>query len=376
MNRISLICLLCLVLSAVSLAADRLPLTTALDRDEVILMPSEIGAISRLDNEEPDTLVYDDNGSSVYFSTLRNFYCYVKFTPPSDFQLRSIYLALADSVPSALPCTVWVCTPNGTRPGATLAMAVNTDVGEGSWFYDITLDDSVDFAGQQDFIVVIGKVPGWPAGWTPLIDGGTTVNRSYYTNANANRLTGTYNAITRDFRIRAGGSYASFVDLSVDECFNSVSGRGPAFFMEPGDTVQLKAKVTNTGNLPAPTYTLNWVIEDTTGQQYFTTSANGSALAIGASETLIAPTTYRIANAGKYVARCTVTVAGDAVADNNVAHLGMFVNHMPGWYMYDDNESDGQVNWSAGTVLGMSYMPVQHTAKIDSIAVATGSAGT
>ncbi len=340
---------------------------------EMTLTPDGRILPSPLDNEEPDTLYYDDDGNQHFtFTTLANFYYYTRFTTPSDFQLRSVYLAIANEG-AAATCSVWVHTPNGTRPGTQLS-AASVELDNGSWWYDITLPDSLDFTAGQDFMIVVGRATG-PTGWTPLLDGSTTVNRSRYTTGN--RTTGTYNAISTDIRLRAGGSFAAFTDLAADQCFNDVNTEGPSFFFMPGDSVLLKGKVVNVANTAVPTYSVSWIVQDPNGQDVYADEITAGPLAPGANQILTAPARFTPNLIGEYLAMCVIAVPGDANAENDTTYLRMATGGMPRWFRYDDNgDAEGTVTFGAGDAIGIVYMPPEVPAQVESLRVYFGGAGT
>ncbi|MBU0508228.1 hypothetical protein KKH27_05260, partial [bacterium] len=240
--KLRLLFVLCLlVFAAAAMASPTLTQSVYLD-------PTSVSREGSLDNPEPDTLFYDDDDNYFRYTTMTNYYVTVRFTPPSNFQLRSVYMPLSNGGTAAATCSVFVhLVQAANRPGQQLmAAAISIPGGANSWF-DVTLPDSVDFTANQDFFIVIGQATGYPNnGWYPLLDPQTTVNRSYYTTGSR---TGTFTAQTVDFHLRAGGEFAAFTDLAAKGCYNDINGDGPSFFFMPGDTVLLKAEILNAANV-------------------------------------------------------------------------------------------------------------------------------
>ncbi len=339
------------------------------NREEVTLLPTGQLANSPLDNEEPDTLYYDDDGNqNLYFSTLTNYYVYTRFTPPADFQLRSIYFAAGYGGSGSSTCSLFVHLPGtNNRPGQLLAQALAT-VTSTSWF-DVTLPDSVDFTAGQDFMIVLGRSPG-PLGWYPFLDPVTTVNRSYYTTGS--RMTGNYTVLGYDFRIRAGGTIATFVDLEARECFNDIGANTPAFNLLAGTAMTLKAIVHNPSSDPVDTYTVSWQVTPAGGgAPIFTDEAVGQSVNPDQDRTVVATQTLTVNTAGEYIVRCLVDAADDANALNDTTWLRFFVGPAPRWFRYDDNgEPEGTVSYGAGNGKGVSFKAINYPADIESVRVA------
>lgn len=335
----------------------------------VVLYPDGRINSSPLDNEEPDTLYYDDDlAQSFYFNQLTNYWVYVRFTPPAAFQLRSVYIAVGSPSGSAVPCSVFVCLPGASnRPGTVLSTTSMASVPAGSAWFDFTLDDSVDLDANQDFMIVVGRAPG-PTGWYPLLDGGSTVNRSWYTTGS--RTSGTYNNVAYDMRIRAGGSFAQFTDLEAQQCFNQVNSADPQFFMLSADSVLMKANVFNPGSAEVDLYTVTWTVNGPGGGQVFSNEVVGANIAAGATQTLQADQIFAVTTEGEYLARCVVTADSDASALNDTTWLRMFVGALPMWYRYDDNgDPEGSVSFGAGDETAVSFTPTEWPARVESLRV-------
>jgi len=167
-----LICALALLISAA--LADEAVL------QQVCLEPSGRVLLSPLDDEQPDTIYYDDGSPTSYYGTT-NYYVYTRFTPPADFQLRSLYVVVYNPSGHTATCSLFVHLPNGNVPGDLLSTM--TFVPEaGFYVYDVNLDTPIDFTAAQDFMVVVGRAPGGgqepPLGWHMTFDNATTTNRS------------------------------------------------------------------------------------------------------------------------------------------------------------------------------------------------------
>lgn len=363
------ILLLCLLLggSRQLLGLDLLP--------QAILQSASMRMASGLDDPEPDTLCYDDSGPSFSIGSLSNYYSYVRFTPPSHFSLRSIYIGIGTFAGNTLPCSLWVHLPNGSRPGTELA-SLEVPVEPGEMTYDLTLDEPIEFIAQQDFMIVVGRAPNPNSGWAPLLDGGSTVYRSYVTMEG--RTTGFYQSIPYDFRIRAGGTLWNFADAVAEDCFNDVNGTGPAHFVRLGDSVQFKTRIRNTGTLAIPFYTATWTATDINGNIVYESESESSNLNAGDEQIVEAEQPHFPLDAGDFICTCRLSAYGDADTLNNATSTRIFVCQPPEWYGYDDWEMDGAVVHGQNWVIGVVYTLPMTSARIESVRVncaASGAAG-
>jgi hypothetical protein len=338
----------------------------------ISLAPAKCPLTRTLDEAEPDTLFYDDNEQGFVITTVSNYYVFVRFTPLAAFELRSIYVGIRDDIGSALPCSVWVHRISGSQLGEQLAVVTGA-VQQGLAWYDITLASPINFDANQDFAIVVGRAPGWTTGWSPLIDGASTVNRSYI--GIGSRISGPYQAIPYDFKIRAGGVYATFADLAVVECFNRVNEEYPRFHVSVGDRVTFRADVENRSDEPASSFTMRWQVRDVNGSVVFDHQFQAGSIESHTCRTLDAASPLVFAEAGEYIVTATVISDNDADSTNNSSDLRMFVGPLPDWYRYDDLEMDGAAGHLADWAVGLAYRPSHYPAKIESVRVYCGSAG-
>jgi len=341
----------------------------------VYLDPAGSSVRDPLDNPEPDTLYYDDDANYFYFSTMTNYYVTVRFTPPSDFQLRSVYLPISCGTVAGT-CSVFVHLRQAdNRPGQQLsASGIAVPANANGWF-DHTLPAPIDFTAGQDFFIVVGQSPGYTAnGWYPLLDPQTSVNRSYYTTGSR---TGNFTAITVDFHLRAGGEFEAFTDLAAVSCFNGINGGDPSFFFMPGDTVRMKAEIMNVANQNVTSYSVSWAVKDPTGAYVFADEVAAGPLAADMSEFVEASLTFVPNLVGEYFATCVIDVPDDASALNDTTYLRMITGGLPRWFRYDDNgDAEGQVTFQAGTGKGVVFRPSEFPAQVESLRVYVAATGT
>ncbi len=340
--------------------------------NQVFLEPCGTVSTNPLDDPEPDTLYYDDDlNQSFYFSALTNYWTMVRFIPPANFDLHSIYFALGNPGGNATACSVFVHLRQAdNRPGTLLHQALASPQ-TGSLWYDVTLDSNVHFNANQEFMIVIGRAPGVPNGWWPFLDGGTTVNRSYYTTTSR---TGNFTAIPYDLRIRAGGSFEQFVDISSIECFNAVDGGAGMFNMPVGSSVLMKTLVQNVANADVAEFTAFWEVAGPGGGIVFENEIVGTAVDAGETVEFEADQSFTVNTPGEYIASCVVNADNDASALNDTSYLRFFVGGEPRWYRYDDNQdAEGNVFFGAGSGTGVSFKPGTYTAEIESIRVFVGA---
>jgi hypothetical protein len=336
---------------------------------------SSIEPVSRtsLDQSEPDTISYDDRGTNYMIGSVSNYYVFTRFTVPSDFQLRSIYVGIRDDIGSAQPCSVWVHSANGSMPGEELGQAA-INVTTGVRFYDVTLPEPIDFLANEDFFVVVGRSPGVTAGWSPVVDANSSSGRSSIT-LNS-RVNGPWQVLPVDVRIRVGGTLTPYIDLCAEECFNDVNGHGPSFYLLPGDSVQFKGIVTNLSDQNAASFSALWTVTDAEGVVHFQSERVQTGLDAGAQAILSAPQVFISDSNLSYTVRFNILYPDDADTTNNSSMLRMWMGKLPAWYGYNDMILSAAGNHDLGWISGVSFKPVQYPAMIDCVLIACGSAST
>jgi hypothetical protein len=278
------------------------------------------------DTAQPDTIRYDDTGAGSYRLSGGVFYCSVRFTPLSAYDLRAAYLAINRIGTDSTQFRVWVARDSVGLPNPN---GILTTIGPftpqvGSFWYDITfvdtLSNNLHFNASQDFHVVYGplnaSVSAGP-GTYPLLDQtADNLNRSYYSSGTTWPPTApSYSVYGYDWRCRAGGRYASaqWVDLGV----NNVDDTALRYFHCQNDTVRFRALIGNPGTLAVTSYTVQWDVRDASSVVVFTTSGTYGPIAVGGSATVTAPTVWSATVLGRYNVTATVTAAGDVVSTNN-----------------------------------------------------------
>ncbi len=325
-----------------------------------------------LDDPEQDTLYYDDDlDQSFYFSQLTNYWTFVRFIPPAAFDLHSIYFATGNPTGNATPCSIFVHLPqSAVRPGQQLYAGV-MQMQQGSFWYDYTMDTTLHFNANQEFMIVIGRAPGAPGGWYPFLDGGSTVNRSYYTTGGR---TANFTLIPYDLRIRAGGSFEAFVDLENAECFNAVDDGAGQFNMPLGSDVVMKSLVRNVSNVDVDEFTIYWSVMGPGGASAFENEIVADTIRTAETREYQSDQSFIADEEGEYLATCIITAEGDASSINDTSMMRFFVGGEPRWYRYDDDgEAEGNVFFGAGSGTGVFYRPGTYTASIESVRVFLGA---
>lgn len=373
MRNFTLILMLCFTaMAATALAANDFPVMT-LNKNmshEITFAPGSI-------DEQPDTIRYDDNSPSTYHGQ-NNYWVYVRFTAPANFDLYEVYIAFADGDLSSDDCNIYIYGQNGPVQGEALATATIPSPLPGFGWAQGDLTQSVHINSGDDFYVVFGPVPGGNQGTTgykPLLDSGTTTLRSYA--CFTNNQFGTYSVRTSgDWLVRAGGVVEAFTDLSASDCFNQGPSGESGFNFLPADEMTLRAYIENVGNSAVNTYTVNWSVEGPDQSVVFNETVNAGPLADGAAEIINSTNMLTVQDEGIYFVTCTVTAEGDAQAENNESYLRMYVGDTPRWFLYDDNDdADGYSGFSEGNGWGLSFTPTSYPAKVCSVRIDVGLAG-
>lgn len=366
-----------LLLGTMAVWADDLPQPVAIDRT-LLPAPSHFDFSRGLDDPQPDSIIYD-NDDPGFFYPQNNYWIYTRFTAPARFILRSVYIQTLNGDGGAEACSIYVMTPNGNQPGATLRnWRVPGPVPNFAWL-DTNLPDSVVIEANTDFLVVVGPLPGGPQaqGWHVLMDNANSQSRSQ--RAFTGGRLGTYAAANGDFMIRVGGLIGDAVyDLGADECYNKIPGLGniPAFNVELGESMNLYSVITNYGNRDVEDYTITWQVEGPGGNNVYSHVQDATDLPRDGQDSIMASNPFVPPTEGQYLVTCAVSNDSDANADNDVTMLRLFVGGNHRWYRYDDNgDPESSVNFSPGNGWAIGFMPAVYPCSIDSVRLAFGGAG-
>jgi len=340
--------------------------------DGAILLPAA-------DDPQPDTLQYDGNQPGILLYGSNNLWTEQRFTPPVEFELRSVYvLPLNSSNNTTDPCTVAVAEDNNGFPGTILTyMIVPTPIPSAYNWIDVNLPSPIIFDQGEDFHLMYSS-PGGPypgTGWWPYFDNdGVNNGRTYYSNSYSGP---SWTSVPYDAMIRAGGELGgAFLDLATVSVFNDEQ----QFFFEAGDEITFKAVVENVGLEDADTYTYEWEVKDMSGTSVWTYAGVYTDLLAGQEVELTADETWTPTQDGYYDCWGTVTHPNDADPSNDDDALDVGVFGLDAWYYYDDGDGTVNFSFSAGDEIGVSLAPAallsaDEYIQIDSIKVNLNTAG-
>jgi len=290
------------------------------------------------DTAQPDTIRYDDLAGGSYLYSPGPFYCSVRFTPLSGFDLRAAYIRILNVLNNTSTFNVWVALDSGgyANPNQIKTMVGPISALSGSPWYDITfvdtLSNNLHFNASQDFHIVYGPFnspSGYPnvSGLYPLSDNTASgLNRSYLTGGTwPSSIPNSPIGGGCDWRCRAGGRYAAanWHDLSV----NNVDNTALRYFHCQNDTVRFRALIGNPGTLAEPIYPVQWHVRDADSTVVFTTSGMYGPLAVGGTAIVTAPLVWNATVLGRYTVTATVTVPGDVVPANDSKMLEQQVDN-------------------------------------------------
>jgi hypothetical protein len=323
---------------------------------------------STLDDPQPDIFYYDPDTQDGIYYNYTNQWLYTRFTSPGRFSLVSVffYIGCPTGGCGAAPCSVFVYLPNAAgRPGTQLtAQAVDLIADQ---YQDVNLPDTLEFAPNQDFLLVVGRAPDPTTGWYPLCNSGTTWFRSFTTRSNGTK-TGTYYAVNNDWRFVVGGVLSDeCTDIQMKGCWAETAPGVSAFHVADGSEVTLKAQVLNTGHMDIPSYTVDWTLSGPSSESY-TIQATGTTIAAGESQIINAPEAYLPQHTGVYTLRAVVHADADSFAANDSLKARMTVGSYPMWLRYDDNAT-ALDDASPLDGIGVSFKPMSFPAKIDTLRV-------
>lgn len=358
----------CLLFASALVASESVPFTPA---HNSTLAKSHA---TSLDDPQPDSLSYD-NGSPAFLLPSANHWVRVRFTSPSEFELRSIYYLGNNPNNRTEVCSVFVYSSVDNAFGEVLSQfnLPGNIVHFPSWG-DVNLPTPLTFQEGEEFFVVMGPIVGGlqEQGAHILMDNAATGDRSMA--ALTGGREGTYTVRDGDFMIRAGGASTPFIDLAGETCFNQlVSTENPAFFMAPGEEVLLKGRIRNRGNVASTPFTISWVVRNDAGATIFQDTRDVPGLAEGGTQTYEAEQLFTPTATGYLLAGFSATGEGDVRNDNDTTWVRLSVGELNQWYRYDDNGTpDRYVGNTPGLRIGTSFAPVAYTAAIETLRVGAG----
>lgn len=321
------------------------------------------------DSPQPDTIKYDDGGY-YYLYGPTNLWGIVRFTAPSDFEVRCIYIQMLNPNSVSDGVNVGIYNDNGAGQPGTLVSGPYYYPGPlwlGYVWLDVELDEPFPtFSAGENFFVIFGPAPTGTQtqGWFLYVDSnGNTENRSGYGNSQSGPWSFD---LPGDLIVRAGGEVASYTDLSAVSCFNNTQ----KFFMDSGEEVTYRAEIANVGTDDVSSYRVIWRVYNNLGVQVFADSADYGALSSGATATHDCPTPWTTGAPGYYEATATVWNADDPLVENNTTGLEQGIGPLGfDWLKYDDGESNTSVSSSAGNGWGNRFDPPSYPVKVDSIQI-------
>ena len=179
--------------------------------------------VNPLADAQPDTLLYDNNVPAI-LSTMSNAWHRVRFTPPADFTIRSVYGFVIDGVASPAACSLFVFTAP-PAPGTERTFAYEPAPLPNLGWFDANFNTPVDIPGGTDFWIIIGPIPGGPQGdanWNLIADNGTTTSRSTVSTSKF----GSQTAFNYDLMLRVGGTLGDFHQCAEGEQLCMLSPNG------------------------------------------------------------------------------------------------------------------------------------------------------
>jgi len=337
---------------------------------ELMIAPSgDPSGVSNLDSEQPDTIKYDIGGYYFLYGPT-DVYSIVRFTAPSDFELRCIYLQMFNPNNNGDGVNVGIYSDDTGQPSSLISGPYH--FGGPLWtptnpWLDVELNQPFPaLQAGEEFYVIWGPAPTGTQtqGWFIYLDSnGNTDSRSGYGSAS----TGPWQYdIPGDLICRAGGEVDAYTDLTVNYCFNDVQ----KYFFDLNEPVVYQAEVQNVGTNDVDSYQVVWKVYDSENVQVFADSAEFTTITSGEVQIVDCPTEWSATVAGYYVAEAVVEADNDLVVDNNDAVLEQGIGPRGfDWLTYDDGTSTIGVSSSAGNGWGQKFTPSSYPVKIDSIKV-------
>ncbi|MDK9698909.1 MAG: choice-of-anchor J domain-containing protein [bacterium] len=342
---------------------------------------------NELDMPQPDSLLYDDlvNAGSYRWSGGSSRWAAVRFTPLSNFEVRSVYARISNSWALSRRVKIYAVAAlagNDSVPDWATVLAETDSIQmptTTSFWLDTTFTTPFTRSAYQDFWIIIG----------PLNEGTPTVNGTgpwflFDTNADNFRRSWTQTPATQwngaytynsgyDWRIRVGGAYAGpFVELATSATWVASTRYFKLNTFGP-DTV--RSTVTNYGNTATTTFAVNWEARDSNNVLVWSSVYNGTVIgARGGSVTVTAPDLMNLTALGRYTITCVVSAPGEGFLSNNNSYLEQMVydNTVATEFRYDDGTYDGNQVFTVGNGKAFLYVPNAYPAMCDKIVVYGG----
>jgi hypothetical protein len=348
------------------------------------------------DDPQPDTIFYD-NGvgyAYMYYPNVTNVFIWsaVRFTPADSFELRSVYLKIANlNNVAARGETKAIQSIGGQPSGNIISGTANlpTPIPNGCFvpanqgWVAVNLPQPYPvFAPMEEFFITYGPAPaGDPnapyngQGWWPTIDASSTTARSWLAGAYTPQPvpgTGWQNVTDYDLIIRAGGDYlGDFTDL---ECVNTFT-QGKQFFVAPNSIINLKATVENVGTNDVTTFSIRWLaINAVTNDTAFDFQGDNYGPLNATQIQSYAPTIPWVAEeVGMFNVKSIVTITGDNNLTNNTSYLEQYITTLSGMpYSY----AHGTAGTSGNNFMwAVCFNTPQVPAMLDSFAITFNEAG-
>jgi hypothetical protein len=357
----------CLVFASVPLFAAYYPIHV----DEASNNAFPASLLSR--SPQPDTLSYDD-GSPAVLDDAAGLWVDVRFTAPSDFALRTVYVLIYNGLNNSTDaCSLYVFADSGGVPAAVVAGPYWFTVPNGLTWYQLDID-TVDFNAGEDFHIMYGPTVGGPPppgagpGWWAIFDVSNTGRTQTTTDWT------TYVAGAGDAFIRAGGELAQpFTDLANICTGNELD----SFFPCDGESVTLTSQIENAGNQDVSSYTVEWmIIDDAFGTTVFSAAGSYGPIAEGETQTVSAPSAWTT-DSGHYTVWSDVDATGDADVTNDSSALALQVatSGTAEWHYYDDGGFESTFHAQVGDLWGTEFELCLPSMQVDSIQTSFGLTG-
>ena len=169
---------------------------------------------SGCDDPQPDTLRYDDGTVAFVVTGIYDYYAGVRFTAPSDFEVRSVYLSVNNPNNNQIDdLIVTICADSNGIPGTALdSMVVPAPIGQG--WQAVNLNTPLVFGLGEDFHVYYnapgGIFPGG-IGWWCSVDQMSNID---HTLISADGVT--WNESVFDCLIRIGGEFSGMPEPLIE----------------------------------------------------------------------------------------------------------------------------------------------------------------
>ncbi|MDP8206249.1 MAG: T9SS type A sorting domain-containing protein [Candidatus Electryonea clarkiae] len=326
-----------------------------------------------LDEDFSDSIFYHDPdmdpANALRWNGLADYYCGVKYTAPTDFQLQAVRIGIRDGEPDTVGA--WVYSDDNNMPDELIAQiwVLAPTIIENNWM-ELNLDeeDYLEFETNDNFWIIVGPVAGnFVDGWSMTLDDSGPAPRS-----KQSRTLGDPSNMTEqmpyDWLMTACGTIiGDYVDIVAYSLYNDIQ----MFHFLADEEVTFSAKFYNRGTIESEEGTVTFIVIDEDGDEVFNNEADAEAIGANYTDTLTveAGETWTPDESGRYIANSIIEIDDENATDNNEYFLLQQVMEVGDQLSYDDDSFEIPRGNDTGGGWAVAFKPPSYPARLSSISI-------